>query len=61
MLHRICHDKIHSVFSDADLRDIGEDLERIRTHPDIAAFLRWVARKPPEFVDGHHVKRPHRK
>ncbi|HYD64224.1 HNH endonuclease [Azospirillum sp.] len=52
-LHRICHDKIHAVLSEAELRDHFHTVERLRAHPEISAFLRWVARKPPEFVDGH--------
>ncbi|MCC7273147.1 MAG: HNH endonuclease [Alphaproteobacteria bacterium] len=57
LMHRVCHDKIHAVLSDRELRDEWHSLERLRTHPEIAAFVRWVARKPPEFVDGHHVVR----
>lgn len=60
-LHRICHDKIHAVFSDAELWGIGGDIARIRAHPDIAAFVRWIARKPAEFVDGHHTERSRKK
>lgn len=53
-MHRICHDKIHATLSEAELRDHFHTPERLREHPQIAAFLRWIARKPPEFVDGHH-------
>ena len=60
-LHRTCHDKVHAVLSDRDLRDHYHTIDRLKEHPDIAAFVRWVARKPPTFVDGHHVeKRPRR-
>lgn len=54
LLHRICHDKIHAVLSERELRDHFHTVERLRAHPEIARFLRWVQRKPPEFVDGHH-------
>lgn len=53
-VHRICHDKIHAVLSDKELRDFFHTVERLRGHPEIEAFRRWVARKPPTFVDGHH-------
>jgi hypothetical protein len=56
-MHRICHDKLHAVFSDAELRALGPSLDHLRAHPAIAAFARWVARKPPDFVDGHHTGR----
>ncbi|HYD31049.1 MAG TPA: HNH endonuclease [Azospirillaceae bacterium] len=53
-LHRICHDKIHAVLSERELARRYNTIERLKGHPELAAFLRWVARKPPEFVDGHH-------
>lgn len=54
-LHQICHDKIHAVLTDAQLKAVYHTIERLRDHPDIAAFVRWIARKPPEFIDGHAV------
>lgn len=56
-VHRICHDKIHAVLSEKDLRDRYHTVERLRAQPEIAAFRRWVAGKPPTFVDGHHRAR----
>ncbi|PWC35470.1 restriction endonuclease [Azospirillum sp. TSO22-1] len=52
-MHRVCHDKIHAVLTEAELRDRYNTLESLRAHPELAAFIRWLARKPPEFVDGH--------
>ncbi|MGQ9369914.1 HNH endonuclease [Azospirillum sp. ST 5-10] len=60
-MHRVCHDKIHAVLDEAELRDHYHTMERLRCHPEIATFLRWVARKPPEFVDGHHGGRGKRR
>ena len=54
-VHRICHDKIHAVLSERELRDHFHTVDRLREQPEIAAFRQWVARKPPEFVDGHHT------
>lgn len=54
-VHRICHDKIHAVLSDKDLRDRFQTVALLREQPEIAAFRQWVARKPPTFVDGHHT------
>jgi hypothetical protein len=56
-LHRICHAKIHAVLSEQQLRDQYNDIASLRDHPDIALFIRWVARKPPEFIDGHATGR----
>ncbi len=52
-MHRICHAKIHAVLTEQDLRDHYHTVESLRTHSEIASFIRWVARKPPEFMDGH--------
>src|SRR4051812_21137666 len=52
-LHRICHSKIHSVLSEKELRDYYHTIDRLRSHPEIARFIRWVARKPPTFTDRH--------
>ena len=59
-MHRICHAKIHAVLSERELRDHYHTPERLRKHPQIAAFLRWVVRKPPEFMDGHHAPKRRR-
>ena len=50
-IHRICHQKIHSVFTEAELAATYHDWHALRAHPAIAAFIRWVARKPPGFYD----------
>lgn len=56
-LHRICHAKIHAALTEADLRDHFHSIDRLREHPEIATFLRWVRRKPAAFMDGHHGPR----
>ncbi|OYQ35003.1 restriction endonuclease [Niveispirillum lacus] len=49
-LHRVCHRKIHAELSEKELARGYTTLEALRAHPDIAAFIDWVARKPPEFT-----------
>lgn len=49
-VHRICHAKIHAVLTDRALKDYFHTFERLRSHPEIAKFIRWVARKDPTFV-----------
>jgi hypothetical protein len=48
-LHPICHRKIHAVCSERNLKAEYATMERLRGHPDIAKFIRWVARRPPDF------------
>jgi len=48
-VHKICHRKIHSVLSERELLQHYHSWDALRAHPDIAAFIAWVARKPPGF------------
>lgn len=58
LMHRICHRKLHTVLSEDELARDYASPERLREHPDIAAFIRWISRRPPEFDDRH--RRPRR-
>ena len=49
LLHAICHAEIHATLSEADLARDFATVEALRAHPRIAAFVRWVARRPPGF------------
>jgi hypothetical protein len=48
-VHPICHRAIHAHIANGMLRRIGADVAAVRSDPAIAAFLRWVAGKPPDF------------
>ena len=48
LVHPICHRKIHKVFTRTELVKHGT-IEALKTHPDIAAFIKWLARKQPDF------------
>ena len=48
-LHPICHRAIHTSFSNAELERLGATAARLRDHPALAAFLRWIASKPADF------------
>ncbi len=47
-VHPICHRKIHKVFSNTELAAFAS-LEPIKDVPEMARFIRWLARKPPDF------------
>jgi len=59
LIHRICHRKIHATFSERELAVHYASWEALRAHPEIAAFVRWVANKPPTFYD--NSRRPARR
>ena len=48
-IHKICHRKIHSVFTEKELFRTYHTWEKLRENEDIRTFIDWVARKPPEF------------
>lgn len=48
-IHKICHRKIHSVFTERELMQSYHTWNALREDADIQAFIAWVARKPPAF------------
>jgi hypothetical protein len=50
-LHRICHSKIHSLFTEREIERLYSEPEALLQHPEIQKFVRWLARKDPEYVD----------
>lgn len=50
-IHRICHRKIHATLSERELAQQYSSWDALKAHPEIAAFVRWVANKPPAFYD----------
>ena len=48
-VHPICHRKIHAALSEKELHDAYDTVGRLRRHPEIAKFVRWVRRRHPDF------------
>jgi hypothetical protein len=48
-LHPICHRKIHTTLADREIREAYPTIAALKAHPEIAKFITWVARKPPDF------------
>lgn len=48
-LHRVCHSKIHSVFTERELLNHYHTIERLISHVEIQKFIKWVSKKEPEF------------
>lgn len=57
MLHTICHDKVHSVFTEAELARDYHTIEKLLAHPEMEKFARWVAKRPPEYRSGNRGPR----
>lgn len=52
MMHKICHNKIHAVLTEKELMRYYHTIERLQEQEEIAKFIKWVSKKPPEFYDG---------
>ncbi len=57
-MHAICHSKIHSVFSERELKDRYHTFEALLAHEEIQKFVRWVRKKEPTF---YVRNRPHQR
>lgn len=54
LLHQICHNEIHATLTEAELAREFASIDALKTHPRLAKFIRWVAKRPPTF----HSKTP---
>jgi hypothetical protein len=50
-LHKICHRKIHSIWTEKELEKEFNDPNKVCTHPEMEKFIAWVQKKDPEFMD----------
>ncbi len=58
VLHRICHRKIHSIFTENELKNQYYTIDQLLTHKEIIKFVKWVSKKSPEFYErSHQMKR----
>ena len=51
MLHKICHDKIHTVLSEKELKRYYHTIERLQQEEELSRFIKWVRKKEPGFYD----------
>ncbi len=54
LLHQICHNEIHATLTETELARQYSSIEALRSHPRLARFVAWVAKRPP----GFHSKTP---
>ena len=52
ILHRACHSKIHGVLTEAQLAREFDTVDKLKQHPEIATFVRWISKRPIDFDDG---------
>jgi hypothetical protein len=49
LLHHICHREIHATLTEAELARHYNTPQALLTHPRLAKFIAWVAKRPPDF------------
>ena len=54
LLHQICHNEIHATLTETELARDFSTIGALRAHPRLAAFIRWVSKRPPTF----HARSP---
>jgi hypothetical protein len=48
-IHPICHQAVHSNFTNSDLEKRFSTAETLLAHEEIRRFVDWVVSKPPDF------------
>ena len=56
-MHIICHSKVHSLFTEAELAKSYSTIEALLAHEEIEKFVRWVKKRPPEFKSRNAAKK----
>ena len=51
VIHRICHVKIHSLFTEEELAKNYNTIDKLKEHTDIIKFIKWVSKKDGSFYD----------
>jgi hypothetical protein len=50
-LHKTCHRFIHALFTEKELANIYNTPEALLEVEDIQNYVKWLAKKDPEFID----------
>jgi predicted DNA-binding protein (UPF0278 family) len=56
-LHKVCHDKIHSVFTNKELEKTFNTIDAMKTVQEIQDFVGWIKNKPIDFYVSSKVNR----
>lgn len=59
LIHNICHQKIHSVFTEKELKETFHTVERLKENEAIAKFVKWVAKKDIDFYQSNKKMKRH--
>lgn len=48
MLCSACHRQVHALFTNEELAGFYHSIERLKDHPAIMKYIRWVKKQDPE-------------
>lgn len=49
LIHQTCHSMIHKTLTETELARSYNTVEALRSHPELARFFTWVAKRPPSW------------
>ena len=50
-LHKVCHQKIHSIFAERELKNYYNTPEKLLESVELQKFVKWIANKDIDFYD----------
>lgn len=51
LLHRVCHQKIHSLFTEKELARSYATWKLLREYSDMQTFIAWIQKKSIDYYD----------
>ena len=51
VIHRMCHQKIHSVFTEEEMALKYNSIEKLLEHEEVIKFISWIKKKPDDYYD----------
>ncbi len=51
LMHEICHNKLHSLFTEKELAKDYNTIEKLLEDENIQKFVKFVQKKPPTYYD----------
>ena len=60
-LHVYCHSKIHSIWSESELRDVYNDMDVIMSDERMKSFAKWVRKQKKGFKITNRMTNDHKK
>ncbi|MDA3820466.1 MAG: HNH endonuclease [Candidatus Delongbacteria bacterium] len=56
-MHHICHNKIHSLFTEREQAAGYNNFSALQSHPEVKKIIKWVCKQPPEYVDKNKISK----